>query len=215
MLMGPNGSGKSTLAYALAGHPRYEITGGRVHLADYALECLPADQRARAGLFLALQHSPEISGVTLFSFLKEAYAALHAEHLSVNAFKEKVEFYSDLLKLDRSFMQRSLHEGFSGGEKKRCEMLQLLVLKPKVAILDEIDSGLDIDGLQQLHAALQFFKKENPMSTLLVITHNIQLARLLRPEHIHVMHRGSLAVSGDRQLLDELERKGYDGLLRI
>jgi Fe-S cluster assembly ATP-binding protein len=214
VLMGPNGSGKSTLSYALAGHPRYTMQAQELLFLDQDFVSLSPDKRAQRGFFLAVQNPPEIPGVNVFQFLKEAHAACTGKNSEVKKFQEEVESYLKLLRLDPSFLQRSLYENFSGGEKKRLELLQLLVLKPKFALLDEIDSGLDIDALAIVSCAVALFRHENPQSSLLVITHNPQVARLLKPDRVHILYQGSLACSGGADLIDDLELKGYDELIR-
>lgn len=210
VLMGPNGSGKSTLAYALAGHPWYQVTARGLFLAGQDLLALSPDKRAKAGLFLAMQQVPELPGVNVFYFLKETYAACSGKQVAVVEFKELVVRCLALVGLDASVLDRSLHEHFSGGEKKRLELVQLLLLHPACAILDEVDSGLDVDGLGMVSRVIELFKKENPTSAVLVITHNPALAALLNPDVVHMLRRGSLIVSGGGELVQQLEAKGYD-----
>ncbi len=214
LLMGPNGSGKSTLSYALAGHPRYEVGEKSMFLLGQDITKLSPDKRAKLGFFLAVQNPPEIPGVTVLHFLKEAYAACTGKVLSVNEFKEILKRYLEILRIDDSFLHRPLNENFSGGEKKRLEVLQLLVFRPKLAILDEIDSGLDIDALSIVCSALVQFREENPLSALILITHNPRMTQFLKPDHVHILNRGLLVRSGDGSLAFELELKGYDGILR-
>jgi Fe-S cluster assembly ATP-binding protein len=214
LLMGPNGSGKSTFSYALAGHPRYTTRAKELVFLGEELQELSPDKRAQKGIFLAVQNPPEIPGVTVLQFLKEAHAACTGQAIGVEAFKQVLDPYLERLKFDASFLQRSLNENFSGGEKKRLELLQLMMLKPKLAILDEIDSGLDIDALALVSSMVEQFRKENPESSLLIITHNPRIAQFLNPDHVHILNKGSLALSGKSALIAELENKGYDGLLR-
>lgn len=207
VLMGPNGSGKSTLALSLMGHPAYTVKGS-VSLAGIDLQELPTYKRAQRGLFLSFQQPHEIPGVSLHSFLKAAYEALC--HPIDNALlKQRVCAYLDLLELDESFYYRNVHEGFSGGERKKLELLQLLLFRPKVAILDELDSGLDIDALRIVAQALQAACKENPAMSLLCITHYQRILRYIQPDHVHVLMQGMLVQSGDRSLVDTIEQYGY------
>ena len=213
LLMGPNGSGKSTLAYALAGHPRYTVTAKEFLFFGEECISLSPDKRAQRGFFLGVQSPPELPGVNVLQFLKEAYAACTGHNKTIGEFQHLVEPYLAMLRLELSFLNRSLNENFSGGEKKRFELLQLLLLKPKLAVLDEIDSGLDIDALGIVSSVVTHFRQENPQSSLLIITHNPRVAQFLSPDQVHILHKGSLVLSGDLQLIHELEQKGYDGLL--
>jgi Fe-S cluster assembly ATP-binding protein len=213
VLMGPNGSGKSTLAYALMGHPRYTVTAGTVLFNTHELLSLPVEKRARCGLFLACQYLQEIPGVQVFTFLKEAHRMLTGQELSVAAFKELVYAALDAVKLDHSFAYRNLYEGFSGGEKKRLEIAQLLLFKPSVAILDEIDSGLDVDALQAVAEALSRARDDNPAMSILLITHYTRILKYLVPDTVHILKEGTLIASGDKYLAEHIEQKGYNGLL--
>ncbi len=211
-LMGPNGSGKSTLAGVLMGHPHYEVIQGSITFNGEDLLALPTEKRARSGLFLATQQPPAIPGVTVFTFLKEAHRMLTQQELSVHAFKERVYDAFDAVKLDHSFVYRSVHENFSGGEKKRFEIVQLLLFKPKLAILDEIDSGLDIDALAHITTVLNKERRERSL-TLLIITHYNRLLHALQPDYVHLLAKGKIWASGTRELAFSIEEKGYDGLL--
>ncbi len=213
-LMGPNGSGKSTLALTLMGHPRYEVVSGSITFNGEDLLALPVEKRARAGLFLACQYPPAIPGVQVLIFLKESYRMLTGQDISVAAFKELVAAAFDAVKLDHSFMYRYVHEGFSGGEKKRFEIAQLILFKPRLAILDEIDSGLDVDALVTIARVLNDLKIQNPALSLLIITHYNRVLEYIQPNQVHILSKGKLWLSGDKELAQSIERRGYDdGLL--
>lgn len=208
-LMGPNGSGKSTLAYALMGHPKYIVTKGRASLDGKDLLKMPVDQRARAGLFLGFQYPQEVSGLSLSKFLWTSYMQRHtAESADSDAFGKDLDSHLRLLDLDASFMKRSLNEGFSGGEKKRAEVLQMATLHPAFAILDEPDSGLDIDAVRAVGETVA--KLHNKEAGILVITHYQRILKHLRPDKVHVMVDGQIVLSGGRDLAEQLEAKGYD-----
>ena len=211
-LMGPNGSGKSTLAYTIMGYPNYMVTAGSIILEDALLNEFSIDKRAKAGIFLAFQQPLEIPGVTVFNFLKEAYHALGNPPMSVREFHDLVDTKMALLNMDRTFAQRPVNYGFSGGEKKRLEILQLLVLKPKIAILDEIDSGLDVDALKVVALGLQQARQDNPALALLMITHYPRLFTYIKPDYVHVMSKGSLIKSGAADLAFTIEQRGYDAI---
>ena len=210
VIMGPNGSGKSTLAYSLIGHPNYHITNGTLLFNGLDISALAIDKRAQAGFFLAYQQPTEIPGLTVFNFLKEAHFALTQQVFSTKEFQNLVQSKMDILKIDNSFLYRFLNTGFSGGEKKRLELLQLLVLKPKIAILDEIDSGLDIDAIKIVADGLQYARKENPQLAILLITHYPRLLSYLTPDFVHVMKAGAIVRSGSAVLAQEIEQRGYD-----
>ena len=209
-LMGPNGSGKSTLAYALMGHPGYHITAGSVFLAGKEITHVAPDKRAHAGLFLAFQHPYEIPGVKVHTFLKEAYQALTGKIVSVKDFHKLLQKKIELLSLDPAFAYRDLNDGFSGGEKKRLEMLQLMVLQPKVAILDEIDSGLDVDALKVVTHAIAQIKQESPSIGFVVITHYQRILNYLQPDYVHILLGGVLSQSGSKEVAYQVEEHGYD-----
>jgi Fe-S cluster assembly ATP-binding protein len=212
-VMGPNGSGKSTLAYAVMGHPRYKITSGDIRMDGESLLLAPADRRARLGLFLAFQYPVAVSGLNLFNFLRSAYNAVHMrgngeqKPIPFLQFKELLTQKLELLQMDESFVNRYLNEGLSGGEKKRCEILQLAVLEPKIAVLDETDSGLDIDALRVVADGVN--RLVGPGMGALLITHYHRILRYIRPHHVHVMLDGKIVVSGAESLAEELENKGY------
>ncbi len=211
-LMGPNGSGKSSLALTLMGHPTYTVKDGSVCLDKKDLLSLPVHKRAKAGLFLSFQQPLEISGVPIASFLKASYESMHG-HITPTELKEKVLFYFDLLNMDHALFYRNVHEGFSGGQKKKLEMVQLLLLKPKIAILDEIDSGLDVDALQDVAKGLNFARQENPELSLLLITHYQRILNYIKPDHVHIMQKGTISTSGDHMLAEKIEQHGFDGYL--
>ncbi|MEJ6524828.1 MAG: Fe-S cluster assembly ATPase SufC [Opitutales bacterium] len=209
-IMGPHGSGKSTLSKVLAGHPDYQVLGGNARMDDTELLGLNPDEIARLGLFLAFQYPVEVPGVSIANFIRAAIQSRLPEGESIKA----VEFYKELyqkmdeLGMDRSFTSRSMNEGFSGGEKKRCEILQMSMLKPKYCILDETDSGLDIDALRIVSEGINQMK--NPDRGILVITHYQRLLDYIVPDRVHVMWEGKIVRSGDKSLALELEDKGYD-----
>lgn len=209
-IMGPNGSGKTTLSHALAGHPRYEITAGEVFLGDENVLEMEADERARAGLFLAFQYPSEIPGVKVSDFLRLAVSATKGEDVSVFDFYNLVSEKMGRLEMNEEFLKRYLNEGFSGGEKKRHEILQMLLLEPKMAIMDETDSGLDIDALKVVSKGVNSLR--SPNFGCLVITHYHRLLQYIEPDVIHVMMDGRIVRTGDKNLALELEAKGYDWL---
>lgn len=211
-LMGPNGSGKSTLAYALAGHPRYEVTSGRVYLNGQDLLEMEPDERARAGLFLAFQYPSEISGVTVANFLRTAINSRRGKdnEISLAEFGKKLREQMERLEMDPSFASRYLNEGFSGGEKKRSEILQMAMLEPNIAILDETDSGLDIDALRIVADGVNALR--GPNLGVLCITHYQRILRYLEPDVVHILLDGRIVQSGGKELAEELEEKGYDWL---
>jgi len=209
-IMGPNGSGKSTLSKVLAGHPDYQVTGGNASMDGTELLGLNPDEIARLGLFLAFQYPVEVPGVSIANFIRAAIKSRLPEGENIKA----VEFYKELylkmdgLGMDRSFTSRSMNEGFSGGEKKRCEILQMSMLNPKYCILDETDSGLDIDALRVVSEGINQMK--NPDRGILVITHYQRLLDYIVPDKVHVMWEGRIVRSGDKTLALQLEDKGYD-----
>ncbi|MCC5835257.1 MAG: Fe-S cluster assembly ATPase SufC [Opitutales bacterium] len=211
-LMGPNGTGKSTLAKALAGHEDYEITSGEVLLDGVNIIGMEPDEIARSGLFMAFQYPSEIPGVTIANFIRAALTARMEEGEKFNAPAYYKDLYEkmDLLEIDRGFTSRSVNEGFSGGEKKRCEILQMAMLKPSYAVLDETDSGLDIDALRVVAEGVN--KMRGPELGALVITHYQRLLNYIVPDKVHVMHGGRIVRTGGPELAEELEEKGYDWL---
>src|SRR5881409_2223724 len=209
-LMGPNGSGKSTLAKVLAGHPDYKVLSGHVEMDGENIMELGPDERARKGLFLAFQYPSEIPGVSIANFLRAAVQARlpEGEELEATEYYAKLYEKMDLLEMDRSFTSRSVNEGFSGGEKKRNEILQLAMLEPKYAVLDETDSGLDIDALRIVANGVNSLR--GPNLGVLLITHYQRLLDYIVPDHVHVMVQGRIVRSGGKELALELEEKGYD-----
>src|SRR5215213_10296412 len=208
-IMGPNGSGKSTLAYSIAGHPKYHVTSGTVTLDGQDLLSLKVDERARAGLFLAMQYPVEVPGVSVANFLRTAKTAIDGEAPKLRTWVKDVNAVMERMNLDATFSQRSVNEGFSGGEKKRHEIAQLDLLDPKVAILDETDSGLDIDALKVVAEGVNEFRKRDNKGVLL-ITHYTRILRYIQPDFVHVFVAGRVADEGGPELADELEANGYD-----
>ncbi len=208
-LMGPNGTGKSTLSKAIIGHPDYTITGGDVRLDGKSVLQMEPDERARAGLFLAFQYPSEIPGVTIANFIRAALQARHAEgeELDASAYYKRLYQKMDMLKIDRKFTSRAVNAGFSGGEKKRCEILQMAMIEPKFALMDETDSGLDIDALKIVSEGVNQLR--GPGLGVLMITHYQRLLNYIVPDHVHVMWDGRIVRSGDKSLAVELEAKGY------
>ena len=209
-LMGPNGSGKSTLAYAIAGHPGYEVTGGSITAKGADITEMTPDERARLGLFLAMQYPVEVPGVSVTNFLRTALNAVTGEEIPVREFMQRLKGEMAELEVDQSFLQRSLNEGFSGGEKKRFEILQMAMLKPEIAVLDETDSGLDIDALKIVSDGVN--RLQGPDLGVLIITHYTRILNYIKPDEVHVMFEGRIAASGGPELADELEEHGYDHL---
>ncbi len=208
-LMGPNGSGKSTLAYALMGHPKYKVTRGRALLDGKDLLALSVDQRSKAGLFLGFQYPQEVSGLSLSKFLWTTYMQRHTAQTADTAkFDKDLARHLDFLGMDPALLKRSLNEGFSGGEKKRVEVLQMATLYPIFSILDEPDSGLDIDAVRAVGETVA--KLHRPDAGILVITHYQRILKYLKPDRVHVMVSGVIARSGGRELAEELEAKGYE-----
>jgi Fe-S cluster assembly ATP-binding protein len=212
-IMGPNGSGKSTLAYAIAGHPKYTITGGSVTLDGVELTELTVDERARAGLFLAMQYPIEVPGVSVANFLRTAKTALDGEAPKVRTWVKDVNAALDRLGLDPSFSARSLNEGFSGGEKKRNEIVQLELLNPKFAILDETDSGLDIDALRIVSEGVNRFAAQGDRGVLL-ITHYTRILNYIKPDFVHVFVNGRIVEEGGPELAANLEVEGYERFIK-
>ena len=209
-IMGPNGTGKSTLSKAIAGHPDYTITSGEVLLDGVSILEKEADERARAGIFLAFQYPSEIPGVSIANFLRAALQARLAdgEEIDASGYYKRLYAKMDLLKIDRKFTSRAVNDGFSGGEKKRCEILQMAMLEPKVALMDETDSGLDIDALRIVADGVNTMR--GPNLGVLLITHYQRLLDYIVPDYVHVMYDGRIVKSGDKNLAHELEAKGYD-----
>jgi len=206
-LMGPNGSGKSTLSNVLAGHPSYKVISGKARLSGKDILKLDPDTRAKLGLFLAFQYPIEITGVSLFNFLKTAYTSVHG-NVDFKEFSQSVKDSAAKLNLEESFLSRAINEGFSGGEKKKAEILQMAVLKPKVAILDETDSGLDIDALRVVADGINRIKG-NEAPGILLITHYFRILKYIEPDFVHVLVNGKIVAEGGSQLATKLEEEGY------
>lgn len=210
-LMGPNGSGKSTLSFAIMGHPKYEITKGKVLFDNKNILEMAVDERAKAGIFLSFQYPSEISGVTLANFLRTAYNEIRLggaeKKIGVMEFMKLLYEKMDLLKMDREFAKRHLNVGFSGGEKKRTEILQMAVLEPKLAILDETDSGLDVDALRVVAEGVK--NLIGPRLGVMVITHYQRILHYIKPDFVHVLYKGKIIKSGDYRLAEEIEKDGY------
>ena len=212
-IMGPNGSGKSTLAYSIAGHPKYEITSGSVTLDGVELTDLTVDERARQGLFLAMQYPVEVPGVSVANFLRTAKTALDGEAPKIRTWVKDVEKVLNGMNLDSSFSARSVNEGFSGGEKKRHEIAQLELLNPKAAILDETDSGLDIDALRIVSEGVNRYSAQGDRAVML-ITHYTRILRYIEPTFVHVFVDGRIVDQGGRELADKLEAEGYEAYVK-
>jgi Fe-S cluster assembly ATP-binding protein len=207
-IMGPNGSGKSTLAYSIAGHPKYTITGGSVTLDGADVLEMSVDERAKAGLFLAMQYPVEVPGVSVSNFLRTAVTAIRGEAPKVRTWVGEVKDAMASLNMDTAFSERNVNEGFSGGEKKRHEILQMELLKPKIAILDETDSGLDVDALRIVSEGVNRVKANSELGVML-ITHYTRILRYIKPDFVHVFANGKIVEEGGRELADKLEEKGY------
>lgn len=208
-IMGPNGSGKSTLAYTIAGHPKYTVTGGTITLDGEDVLAMSVDERARAGLFLAMQYPVEIPGVTNTNFLRTAKTAIDGQAPAIRTWVKDVRETMGNLRMDSSFAERNVNEGFSGGEKKRNEILQLELLKPKFAVLDETDSGLDVDALKIVSEGVNRAKANTGLGILL-ITHYTRILRYIKPDFVHVFVAGKVAEQGGPELAERLEEEGYD-----
>ncbi|MGB3764150.1 MAG: Fe-S cluster assembly ATPase SufC [Ornithinimicrobium sp.] len=208
-IMGPNGSGKSTLAYSIAGHPKYTVTGGTVTLDGEDVLAMGVDERAQAGLFLAMQYPVEVPGVTVSNFLRTAKTAIDGEAPKLRHWVKDVKEAMSALRMDPVFAERNVNEGFSGGEKKRHEILQMELLRPKIGILDETDSGLDVDALKVVSEGVNRIKGSSDIGVML-ITHYTRILRYIKPDHVHVFINGKVAESGGPELADRLENEGYD-----
>ncbi|MFI6757634.1 Fe-S cluster assembly ATPase SufC [Micromonospora sp. NPDC050417] len=208
-IMGPNGSGKSTLAYSIAGHPKYQITGGAVTLDGVDVLSMTVDERARAGLFLAMQYPVEVPGVSVANFLRTAKTAVDGEAPKLRTWAGELRTAMERLQMDPAFAQRNVNEGFSGGEKKRHEIVQLELLKPKVAILDETDSGLDIDALRVVSEGVNRVR-DTGQTGLLLITHYTRILRYIKPDFVHVFVGGKIVEQGGSELSEKLEAEGYE-----
>ena len=211
-LMGPNGSGKSTLAYTLMGHPKYKVTQGTVLWKGQDILDLPPDQRAKAGLFLAFQYPVTVPGVTLVNFLRQSLRGVRGKDVAVREFRKELQEGMQVLKMDNQFVTRYVNDGFSGGEKKRAEMLQMALLKPQMAILDETDSGLDIDALRIVSDGVNALA--GPELGVLIITHYQRILNYITPRHVHVLYKGQIIHEGGPELVTRLEAEGYDNIIR-
>lgn len=219
-IMGPNGSGKSTLAYALAGHPKYEVEDGEVWMDDVNLLELTPDERAKMGLFLAFQYPTAIPGISMANFLRTAVNAVKGEKngdgkpkgIPITEFRKLMTEKMNLLKIDKEFARRYLNEGFSGGEKKRAEILQMALLEPKYAILDETDSGLDIDALKIVSEGVNALT--GPNRSFIVITHYQRILNYVKPDFVHILYKGQIIESGGPELALRLEQEGYDNIIK-
>jgi Fe-S cluster assembly ATP-binding protein len=212
-VMGPNGSGKSTLAYSIAGHPKYEVTKGEILLDGEDVLEMSVDERARAGLFLAMQYPVEIPGVSVSNFLRTAKTALSGEAPALRKWVGDLKTAMTNLRMDSDFTERNVNEGFSGGEKKRHEILQLELLQPKIAILDETDSGLDVDALKVVSEGVNRAKETNDLGVLM-ITHYTRILNYIKPDFVHVFVNGRIAEQGGPELADRLEAEGYDRFVK-
>lgn len=207
-LMGPNGSGKSTLAYAIAGHPKYEIVGGSVTLDGQNVLEMSVDERARAGLFLAMQYPVEVPGVSVSNFLRTAITAIRGEAPNLRNWIKEMKDSMASLQIDPAFAERSVNEGFSGGERKRTEILQMELIKPKLAILDETDSGLDVDALRVVSEGINRVQATG-QTGILLITHFTRILNYVKPDYVHVFHNGRIVREGGPELATEIEENGY------
>ncbi|MCS7095184.1 MAG: Fe-S cluster assembly ATPase SufC [Thaumarchaeota archaeon] len=213
-LMGPNGSGKSTTAYVIMGHPKYQVESGDIRLDGQSILDLTPDQRAKMGIFLAFQYPQEITGITMANFLRKSFLSIYGEEgkkVTASQFQRRLVEHFKAMQFDETFTKRYLNEGFSGGEKKRSEIVQMLTLKPKIAILDETDSGLDIDGVKVVASTVRKMVEDSNIGVL-VITHYARILNYLRPDYVHIMYDGRVIVSGGFELAEELERVGYKGI---
>jgi Fe-S cluster assembly ATP-binding protein len=211
-LMGPNGSGKSTLAYTLMGHPKYHVTEGEVIWKGENILALTPDQRAKAGLFRAFQYPVTVPGVTLVNFLRQSLRGVRGKDVAVREFRKELQEGMKVLKMDNQFVSRYVNDGFSGGEKKRDEMLQMALLKPEMAILDETDSGLDIDALRIVAEGVNTLS--GPDMGTLIITHYQRILDYVKPQSVHILYKGRIILSGGPELVARLEAEGYDNIIK-
>lgn len=209
VLMGPNGAGKSTLGYALMGNPRYQVTNGKIYFNGTELQDEPADKRAQKGIFLSFQNPLEVPGISLANFIRNALEQRTGTRIRLWDFKKEMKKAMDVLQMDESYADRDLNVGFSGGEKKKAEILQLLMLKPSLAILDETDSGLDVDAVHTVSKGIEEYQKSKKGS-LLIITHSTRILQSLHVDRTHVLVDGHLVVSGDASLVDEINNHGFE-----
>ncbi len=212
VLMGPNGAGKSTLGFALMGNPRYEVTGGQIRFHGNRIEKAPTNERAKAGMFLSFQNPLEVSGLSLSSFIRSALTQKQGGRIRLWEFKKEMERAMKLLQIDPSYGERDLNVGFSGGEKKKSEILQMLLLKPSLAILDETDSGLDVDAVRTVSQGVKEYQKDGDRG-LLIITHSTRILESLQVDHTHVMVGGKIVKTGDASLVEQINRTGFEPFL--
>lgn len=212
VLMGTNGSGKSTLAYTLMGHPNYRITGGQVFMQGRDITALRPDEKAKLGLFLALQYPVSIPGLTTISFLRSVMKSVKEQDKPYKQFRKEVDALCETLDIPAEFLSRFLNEGFSGGEKKRMEILQMLLIEPKLAILDETDSGLDVDAMKRVFETIRGHK--TPDSSLLVITHYSKILKYIAPDYVHILKDGAVVRSGGVELSDRIDSEGFEAVIR-
>ena len=210
VIMGPNGAGKSTLVNIIMGHPKYEVTEGTVYFEGEDITELRTDERARKGIFLSFQAPEEVPGITVESFLRGARSAVTGKPLKIMAFKKELKERMEQLQIDGSYAGRYLNVGFSGGEKKKNEILQMMMLNPKLAILDETDSGLDVDAVKVVSSGVKEFKNKD--NAIIIITHNSKILEFLKPDYVHVVQNGKIIKVGDSTLVDEINEKGFANL---
>jgi Fe-S cluster assembly ATP-binding protein len=210
-IMGPNGSGKSTLANTLMGHPRYQVTGGRIFFKGEDITELPVNKRAQRGLFLAMQYPTAIPGVTMVNLLRAALKSVRGTDVPVREFLALLRQTMELLKVDETFARRYVNDGFSGGEKKRAEVLQMGILRPDLAIMDETDSGLDVDALRTVSEGINALRR--PEMSVLLITHYQRMLNYITPDYVHVLYKGRIVLSGGPELARQIEDSGYDGII--
>lgn len=214
VVMGPNGSGKSSLALSIMGHPKYIITQGVIHFNNKQINALSAEERANLGFFLSLQNPLEIDGVTFKQFMRQALATQQEKQGKQPTLQDFIKRFNDalaLVDLDQSFGSRAINVGFSGGEKKKAEIAQMAILQPKLAILDEIDSGLDIDALKTVCQAIVAIKKQNPEMAIIIITHYARMLNYIHPDNVHILQNGSIVRSGGMEVVHDIETSGYKG----
>lgn len=207
VIMGPNGAGKSTLGYAIMGHPKYEVNNGTISFEDEDITEEKTDVRARKGIFLSFQNPEELSGVTLDNFMRSSKAAVTEKQVSIIKHRKELQSKMDALNMDKDYASRYLNVGFSGGEKKKSEILQMLMLEPKLAILDETDSGLDVDAVKVVSKGVEAFKNEN--NSLLIITHNTKILEYLPVDKVHILIDGRIVKTGDRTLIEQINANGF------
>lgn len=210
VLMGPNGAGKSTLSYTLMGHPRYKLTKGQIIFEDEIINDLKADERAKKGIFLSFQHPEEVQGITVENFLKAAKSLKTGQIVKIIEFKKELKEKMNRLEMSEEYAKRYLNYGFSGGEKKKNEILQMAILNPKLIILDETDSGLDVDAIRIVSKGVNEFKHKD--ASILIITHHIKILDYLKPDFVHVLVDGKIVTTGDMALAEKIQENGYDAL---